>query len=201
MKEKMNEFQLNTLKEITTIGVERATTALEQMLDKKISITVPDVRLVPHTQVPEYLGGSEKEIVGLYIKMLGALSGSVLLSFSRPSAHLLAALLVGEDNIDSDELSELGVSALKEMGNILTNTYLNILAEMLELYTFPSIPHFAEDMLGAVIDYILIEISQVSDYSLVINTKFNVNDVELDGDFLIFPDQDSLDLMFEKLGK
>ncbi|MFH1415179.1 MAG: chemotaxis protein CheC [Elusimicrobiota bacterium] len=199
-KYKLTEIQYNTLKEVTSLGIQKATFALEQMVDKEIGITVPDVKLIPFQEVSEYLGGGESEIVGLYLKMLGDISGSVLLAFSKNSAYTLAGLLVGEDSTETEYLSELGKSALKEMGNILTNTYLNIMAEMMEVNTFPSIPHFAEDMLGAIIDFILIEISEVSDYALIVKTKFSVSNVEIDGNFLIFPNKESISLMFKKMG-
>ncbi len=201
MEEKeITEFQLNTLKEVTRLGVERATQALAQMIDKKINITVVDVKLIPFEQITEILGGSEEDIVGLYFKMLGDITGSNFLVFSRKSAYILADMLLGEEETDRNTLSDMEKSALKELGNILTNAYLNILAEMLDVKIFSSIPHFAQDMLGAVIDFILIEISRVSDYALVIETNFEISNVEIEGNFLIFPDEESINLMFKKWG-
>jgi chemotaxis protein CheC len=196
----VTDFQLNTLREVTGIGVKTATAALEQMLNRRIDIAVPDIKVVSLAEVPDFLGGAEKEIVGLHLKMLGEFSGSILLKFSVETAHVLVNTLLDEGGSDKTIISELGESALKEIGNIITNTYLNIIAQMLEVNTFPSVPHFARDMLGAIIDFMLIEISCLSDYALVIKTQFEASNLEIEGDFLIFPDEKSLNLLYESLG-
>ena len=87
-----------------------------------------------------------------------------------------------------------------EVGNIIINSYLNALTAITDFTLFPSIPHYAEDMLGAVLDYLLIEISKTSDTALFMETKFSAEDILISGDFLVFPDSISLEKILNKVG-
>lgn len=197
---RLSELQLDSLKELTNIAMGQAATALAQMIDKKVTLSVPEAKLVPLSEVPEQLGGSENEVVCLFLKIQGDVTGSTLFVFDPESALVLTKLLLGmEVGEEMEDISEIGESALKELGNIFTNVYLNALAEMLKIKVQPSLPYFARDMLGAVIDMVMIEIAMVSDYAMVLDTKIEISDYKIHGNFLILPDRNSLELIFKGL--
>jgi len=201
MENELSESQLDVLKEMFNLGIEKASAALAQMIDKKLVVNMKEVRILPLADVPAAAGGGETMVTGVFLRMLGDITGSVLLCFPTDSARLLTDLLMGrEAGTGGEAFTELDESAIKETGNILTNTYLNVLAEMMKMRVFPSIPHLAEDMLGSLLDFILIEIAQASDHAMVAETVFELDGNKITGTFLVFPDEKSLKLMLEKLG-
>lgn len=107
-------------------------------------------------------------------------------------------------DFNGPDISELGLSAMQEMGNILSGSYLSALSDFTGLKIFPTVPGLSVDMFGAIVSTGLIEISQVSDQVMVINTSIFEEDQELSnavhGQFLLLPDPDSFDSIFKALG-
>ncbi|OGS03757.1 MAG: hypothetical protein A2339_07815 [Elusimicrobia bacterium RIFOXYB12_FULL_50_12] len=200
MKE-YTEMEIDALKEFVNVGTAHAATALSKLIDKTVTVDIPDLALVPVTKVPEKLGGAEIPIVGLYFKILGDITGSVLLFFPADTASSLTALLMAgikpENHVEFEEIER---SAMMELGNILTNSYINALADMIDAQIFISVPFYSSDALGAVVDYLLIEIAQEVDYALLMETEIKSPDAKLEGNFIIFPDTPSLERIFKKVG-
>lgn len=62
-------------------------------------------------------------------------------------------------------------SALHELGNILAGSYLTALADLTKLQLYPSVPEVSLDMFGAVISEGLMELSQVGEHAIVVDTS------------------------------
>ena len=197
----MNEdIRTDALLEVTNIGAGQAATALSQLLLSKVLINVPNLKFLPVEEIPQALGGTEQNIIGVYFTIAGDLSGRILLLFDYSSGQRLVELVSGTPKQGSGNFSELDRSAMMEMGNIITNSYLNGLAGLLDITLYPSVPYFAQDTLGAVIDSLLIEISMASDKALLIDTEMHIENENLKGSFLVFPDEEFMNKIFEKLG-
>jgi len=195
------KIELDALHEFINIGTGRAATALSELIDKKVSIKVPEIKIVPISQVPGLLGGPEIPVVGLYFKIMGDLSGSILLFFDFESSNQLANFLTaGIADEKTSGFEEIKESALMEAGNILTNSYLNALSDMMDNKILLSVPSYASDMLGAVIDIALIEIAQNADNALLMKTEIDSPGTKLNGSFVIFPDNESFEKIFNKIG-
>jgi chemotaxis protein CheC len=194
------EISIDALKEVVNIGTGQAATSLSEILNQKIMINVPEAKFVPLDQISEQLGGNERIIIGVYFQTTGELESRILLLFSRETGHKLASLLTGNKTNGKAPLGELEQSSIMELGNIIANSYINAMSQLLNIKLYPSVPFYAEDMLGAVIDFLLAEISQVADYSLLLKTKMMAESVDLNGSFVIFPDDVFLKKLFGKLG-
>lgn len=190
----------DALLEVTNIAAAQAATALSQMLMQKVSINVPSLRMLPIEEVSGALGGSESPVVGMYFGITGEMSGRILLVFDKKSGHALASHLTGNPVTKEGALEEMDRSALMEMGNIIANSYLNGLAGLLDIKLFPSVPYYAEDALGAVVDTLLIELAMVAEKVLLIDNEMAIEKENLKGSFLVFPDEEFLFKIFEKLG-
>jgi chemotaxis protein CheC len=190
---------MDALKEVVNIGTGQAATSLSEILNQKVLINVPEVNLIPIEEVPEQLGGANKNIIGVYFQTSGELESRILLIFQQEAGRTLSSLLTGEKKPSAEQLDDMEKSSIMEVGNIIANSYINALSELLDIKLFPSIPYYAEDMLGAVIDFLLIEISQVADYSLLLKTNMRAESLDLMGNFIIFPDENFLTKLFEKL--
>jgi chemotaxis protein CheC len=194
----LSPLQLDALREVGNIGSGNAAVALSTMVDKKVLLSVPRASLVPLVKVSDLVGGAETPVVGIYLHISGDASGSMLLLLAETSATELAHLMVeGDVQID---LTTIEQSALQETGSILAGSYLNALSQMTGILLRPSVPGFAMDMAGAIIDFILVEISQSDDYVLVIETEFDILEHVIRGHLILFPDLGSLDIILGRLG-
>jgi chemotaxis protein CheC len=194
----LTPLQLDALREVGNIGSGNAAVALSSMVDKKVMLSVPNASLVPLVRVSDLVGGAETTVAGVYLHITGEASGSMLLLLEEASAFDLAKLMVSAD--PQSPLTTMEQSALQETGSILAGSYLNALSQMTGLLLRPSVPGYALDMAGAIIDFILIEISQSEDHVLVIETQFDVEDQTIKGHLILFPDLGSLSIILGRLG-
>lgn len=198
----LSSLQLDALKEVGTIGAGNAATVLSTLLGRRIPMTVPQARLLPLTEVVDALGGAEKEVVGICTAVSGDAKASILFLLPLERARHLVHLLLHQEEGEGGAFSDMEQSALGEVTNILTGAYLQALSEMTHLQFHPTVPAFAHDMAGALVDSILSEIGQVADYALLIDTDFVTDDEGegVRGHFFLVPDPDSLPVILQALG-
>jgi len=198
----LNSVQLDTLKEVSNIGMGHAATALSQMIGQRVNLTVPNVTITEISQVPEHLGGAEKMMVGITLQILGDARGSIMLLFPEESAHRLLCSLLGQQE-KGLVMTEVSVSALKEVGNILASAYLSALGNLLNKTLIPSVPLLAYDMAGAVVDHALIDLSQSGDFAMMIETDFGGEPdqgLAIKGHFFLLPDPATLNIFLSDVG-
>ena len=196
----IEDRELDALREISNIGAGHAVTALHQMTRRVITLEVPAVNLVPFSEVAHRLGGLEEEVVGLFFRVYGGSRGNMLVVMSRTSAeHLLTVLFDGDG--PKRPLGDMEISALKEVGNILTSSYLTAIGSLLKIPLIPSIPAFSMDMAQAVVDLLLIELAEVTHQALVIQTDFATRDKTFTGHFCLLPDPGSIETILTAIDR
>lgn len=191
---------MDVLKELGNIGAGNATTALAQMLQARIDMKVPQVEMMDFKEVGRAIGGEETIMAGVYLLVEGDIQGSMMFLSKRKTAkHLVNQLLMGMGHPENDEFDEMELSALKELGNIMTGSYLNALSDLTRLKIYPSVPEVKIDMAGAILSVPAIEFSVLGDKILFIQTKFT-DDLDIDGYFILVPDVDSYKKIMASLG-
>ncbi len=196
----LSNIQLDVLREIGNIGAGNAVTALAKLLDRKIDMEVPRVKILEFHEVSETLGGAEIPVVGILLKMTGDLTGNIMFILQHSAAAMLVNMLMGRPLESEQEFSEMDISALKEIGNILTGSYLSALSALTNLKIMPSIPDLAIDMAGAILSVPAIEFGKVGDTVLYIETEFAEGNEKVVGDFFLVPDFDTYDILLKALG-
>ena len=166
----LTSLHKDALKEIGNIGAGNAATAFAQFLNTRIHMTVPSVTIIPIEDVPELTGGVESQVVSVLLRVMGESPGSILLVFSEASTVNLLEMIT-DYKIDVNNLEEVEVSAIMEIGNILAGSYLNAINQMTGLNLFQSVPAFSHDMAGAILSSSMISLAD-NDYALLIETKF-----------------------------
>jgi chemotaxis protein CheC len=199
MDDKLSLNQLDVLKEIGTIGSATAATALADMIQEKVEIAVPQVTMVPIENIANILTGADRLFYVLDMEIKGDISGRIFFLLSPQDARFLSGALLGKPKEQIDENDELFKSALKEACNILGGSYVSALADMTSLTIFISIPSLAVDMVGAILDFVYIQIAQQSEEALYIKTDVKVSGLSLEGLFLLFPSDESLKKIFDIL--
>ncbi len=194
------EFQMDVLKEVGNIGAGHAATALSKLLDKPVDMLVPKVRMVPFEEIADSVGGSEQIVIAIFLRVVGETPGNLFFILTQDSAKRLLKNLVGLDVVDEENYSEMELSALSEIGNILAGSYLTSLADFTNLNMSPTVPSLAIDMAGAILSYGLLQFGQMGDQALLIDTKFLEGNDAVEGHFFLIPDPESFEKIFIALG-
>jgi chemotaxis protein CheC len=195
------DLQKDALKEIGSICAGNAATALSQLLDRKIDIVVPRILFLPIEDVPQAVGGNDKLVVGLMLRVLGDLPSNIIFIFSQRDALVLASMMTGKPVSESRVISDIERSALKEVGVILANAYLGALGSFVGLGLVPTVPELIMDMAGAIVDYILIELSCKSQFALLVESEFSEPEAKVTGHFFLIPVPEGLELILRAIGK
>ncbi|MGG1551161.1 MULTISPECIES: chemotaxis protein CheC [Paenibacillus] len=198
---RLEEFQLDVLKEVGNIGAGHAATALSTLLDKPIDMLVPKVRMLPFEEICESVGGAEAVVLAIFLRVEGDAPGNMFFILNLDAAKNMLRDLIGLHISDEQgEYSELELSALNEIGNILAGSYLSSLADFTNLNLQPTVPSLAIDMSGAILSYGLLQFGQMGDQALLIDTKFLEGENEVQGHFFLIPDPESFGKIFSALG-
>jgi chemotaxis protein CheC len=189
-----SDVQLDALRELANIGSGNASTALASMLAKPVDISVPLVQALPFAEAVEAVGPPEREITAIMLRIVGELTGTVLLVVAPEDAQKLCSML----GVDAD--SEWGVSALCEIGNIVGTSYLNALSAMTGLEMEPSPPAAVTDMLGAIVQSALAEMAAACDVALVLDSDLEVEGEDCEVDFVLLPNEGGVNDLLTRLG-
>lgn len=189
---------VDVLKELGNIGAGNAMTALAQLLNCKVDMKVPQVRMLEFKSVGSLIGGEEQLMVSIYLGVEGDVTGSIMFLLAKDSAKHLVEKLMGIE-MQGDDFGEMETSALMEIGNIITGAYLNSLATITNLKIFPSVPSICIDMAGAILSVPAIEFGAFSDKILLIQSQF-MDEIELNGYFIMVPDIESYGKILSSLG-
>lgn len=198
--ETVTEQYFDVLRELGNIGAGNAMTALSQMLGCKIDMRVPQVKLLNFNELGSIMGGEEQVMVGVFLGVEGDITGSMLFLVEQSSAkHLINKVMMGMGSPDSPEFTEMELSAMQEIGNIITGAYLNSLAMITNLTIYPSPPSLTVDMAGAILSVPAVEFGIYGDNILMIQSQF-FDEIEIDGYFVLVPDIDSYVKILSSLG-
>ena len=198
--ENLDDMQYDVLREIGNIGAGNATTALSQMLDMKMDMSVPNVALLPFNEISSFIGSEEEIVVGILLGMEGEVNGMMMFIFDTVSAHHLVNSLMHTDNDEcGHEFSEIETSALNEIGNIVSGSYLTAISTLTGLKMISTVPNLTIDMIGALLNVPAAEFGKYGDKLLLIQSQFGEIDF-VKGYFLLIPELESYDKILSSLG-
>lgn len=197
--ESMSQEYYDVLKELGNIGAGNAMTALSQMLNCKVDMKVPQVKLLEFQEMATLVGGEEQLMVGVFLGVEGDITGSIMFLVELSAAKHLVGKLMGMPISEDEMLGEMEISAMQEVSNIITGAYLNSLSMMTNLKIYPSVPNLAIDMAGAILSVPAIQFGVTGDKILLIQSQFS-DDIDIDGYFVLMPDLESYDKILHSLG-
>jgi chemotaxis protein CheC len=189
-----SELQLDALRELANIGSGNAATSLSAMLGRPIDVSVPSAEALPLADAVDAAGDPEALVTGVVLPVVGDLEAIVLLLFGDEDASTLCRLL------DIEPASELGQSALAEIGNILGSSYINALVQMTGLALEPRPPETATDMLAAVVSTVLATSAYNADVALVLGTDLVVEGASCAFSFMLVPSAAGVTDLLARLG-
>lgn len=199
----LDTIQFDVLKEIGNIGAGNATTALSRMINAKIDMSVPKVKLLGFSELAEVIGTEETVMAGILLLLEGDIDGMMMFLLEIDSARALVNSLLGKPGSDVNKgdinFDEMEFSALREIGNIITGSYLSALSDLTKLTIVSSVPSLQIDLAEAILSIPAIEFSKIGDKVLLIQTQFD-NESQINGYFVLVPELESYDKILGSLG-
>lgn len=205
--EPISNLHLDVLKEIGNIGAAHAATSLSQLLQRKVDMYVPSVKLATFDEVFELAGGVEELVTSIFLRIQGDITGSMFFMLSIEGANHFIRSLIHDTSFDLREAdgTEIGISSMQELGNILSGSYLTALSNFTNLNIQPTVPSLSIDMVGAIMSVGLLDISTYTDEVNVVDTEIieeqGASPIEaIRGNFFLLPDPPSYKTIFQSLG-
>lgn len=197
----ITKSQLDALREVGNIGSGNAASALAQFLNRKIDMSVPNASIMDLNEIPNILGGPNLPTLGIFLKIMGEISGRFLLMIpERTSKKILKTLIPDSEVEDMTKMGEIESSCMKEIGNILAGAFLNALSVLTQTPMLNSLPSINFDFAGSMIDNVVADMTAVSDRVLMIETSFIEEKENMRIHIFILPAPDSLNLLLQKIG-
>lgn len=200
--EHIGDLEFDVLREIGNIGAGNAMTALSQMVDLRIDMKVPKVELLEFKELSDSVGGAESLVVGILLTLEGDIDGMMMFMMDKRSARHIVNLLMNHEtnDLEVEEFSEMDLSALQEIGNIIAGAYLSSLSQLTNMTITSSVPYMSIDMAGAILSVPAIEFGKISDKALLIQSQFGEKEKEINDYFILIPSMNSYEKIMSSLG-
>src|SRR3990167_5343690 len=183
--------EMDILKEVGTIAAAHGGIALSEILDRRINLIIPSVNMVSCSEMSNKLGKGKIGIAVIF-KLLTGLKGNAVFILDEKNAFKLISMSqkTKNDEKSSAVLTEVGLSALKEIGNIVTGAYLSAIGIMLKkvILTYPP------TLISGTVDEVfnLASSSKADDFAMLIEAIFEEADEKIEGGFYLIISEESV---------
>jgi chemotaxis protein CheC len=174
--------QINVLKELINIGVGRAAGMLNDMLQSRVQLQVPYVKIFsPHTLKEEMGQLGDNKLSTVRLSFQGPFSGIASLVFPPDSAAKLVDVLTGEEPGSAD-LDAIRIGTLTEVGNIILNGVMGSIGNVLQQHINYSVPTYLEDNIERLL---LPNQAETNRMILLAHTRFTIEQLQIEGDIIL----------------
>ena len=198
--DELTSLEIDTLREVGSIGTGNAAGALSVMLGRNVRITLPEVRIMGYNEAIEWIGGPEAITAGVMVRISGQMNGIMLSVQSLEFVNLVLSSMLSEEIHDYEDLKDMERSALIEIGNIMISTFINALSGLADISVEMTVPSLSVDMQGAILTVPMAEYGGQSDYLMTIGGNFMCDNQVVPCRLLLSPDVRSLNFLLRKLG-
>ena len=197
MDYKLTDFQKDALVELGNLGSGKASSTLSDMMGNKVNLTIPFMDLVQVNEVPKLISGPKKLVAGTYSQIIGDVCGGIVIVFPLKSALMMIDLFQKRRPGTTKLLEEKDQETLKEIGNVLSNSYLETFTNFLEVkadYTdLRVISTFGE----SISDFLMLNTH--GEHAILLKTDFSIPSLDINGDFILLLTLNSTDKLLMKM--
>lgn len=194
----LDDLTADALREFGNIGAGHAATALSVLLDGRVTMSVSDARLCPFDEIISVVGGDMTSVAAVFIQIQGEIPGNMFVLLTLPSVDQLLNRLLGTAETRND-YTDLELSAIAEVGNILSGAYVTAISDLCGISLNQSVPSVAIDMASAVLDIGLMMSGNEDNEAILISTSLGHGDHVIDGHFFLLPDFDGMETLLKIL--
>ena len=200
-KQTITEEQLDFMTEMMNIGAGNAITALQKLLQQPVDLRIPQVHILSVTHVPSIFDSPSLPVVCIKMGMVGDVGGGVF--FIMPEEYQKTLLSMVEQATPGfirfketkQKPDEMELSVITEIGNIITGVYLTAIHDFCRLNIYHTVPMQATDMVQAVLDEMLIELSYSAETSIAVENEFMIGKHALKVYLVLIPTAESIGVL------
>ncbi|SFA92670.1 chemotaxis protein CheC [Acetitomaculum ruminis DSM 5522] len=196
----ISEVHLDALKEVGNIGSGNAATALSSMLNCMVNVTVPDVKIIDYEEAIKLITVEKGETAGIVIDVDVDLKGSMTTIFHRYFVNELLKPFLGIEIDNLSTMEPMAASALCEIGNITTASYVNALAKLTSLTIDIRPPHIMLDEVHNILDAGSEKMTEPGDKVVLIDEHFVIKNVEFQSSMILMLEMESFKFLIKTLG-
>lgn len=197
MKITTEHFIHSTLKEVVNIGGGNAATSLSKLINQEVKMDVPTLELMEYEEVFKNIRPEEMAVKVVLIRLING-EGSFIFVTEPEDAEELAKMMFSEDIELSEELID---SAVKELVNILVNSFLNATMKILNIDLIASVPAVTLDMFGSVLTSLYMEQSHYDSKIIIIKNEFWSMGEKIEGSLYFVPNPEFIDKTVDEILK
>ncbi|KRL37592.1 chemotaxis protein CheC [Liquorilactobacillus uvarum DSM 19971] len=191
-----SELELDGLKEVINIGGGHAATSISKLVNQKIDMHVPEISILSYHELYEQVIADDVEVHAVVSSIVGDYNGMILFVVSDDSADKLSELMLGTKTDDIN----VKMSAVSELTNIISNSFLGAIGNLLNVQLVSALPVIQDDYFGAVISSVYMALDQYDDHIMVIRNEFTYSEEKLDASLFFIPETGVLEQILKSLG-
>ena len=136
----LTDLERDALREVSNIAMARAATSLRQMVEHEVLLSVPTVDIVSQEAAAQIVGKPDNaSLVAVRQDFSGVFSGRALLIFPEANSLELVRAVVGR-HLPLEDIVDLEDEALAETGNIILNSWVATVSNLLRRTLKMSLP-------------------------------------------------------------
>lgn len=195
--QRLQETHIDALQELINIGVGRAAAMLNQMVDSRIILEIPVVRVLALSELQQDLKKrfNDGSFSAVRLNFAGSFSGKANLVFPTDSASTLVSLLTGEEP-GTPDLDSVKIGTLSEVGNIVINGIMGSISNLLKQHFQYAIPVYLEDSIEHVLS---LDDTGASTVFLLAQARFAIEKLEIMGDIVLIFEMDSFEVLIDAI--
>ncbi|MCG2713208.1 MAG: chemotaxis protein CheC [Candidatus Omnitrophica bacterium] len=184
MKQKKLVTEKDIIKEVGSICAGNSTHAFSQMIDRSIKLEAPTLDIIKFKHIERLLKRKDNIVIGVHCRILSGILGQVSLFFREKSAYEFVSIFAAKDKHSAGFLTELGVSTIKEIGNVIVSGYAGAMSLLMEVSVIPSIPVLSSGPLKEVLKLGIVNFND-NDTIYVHTMTFKDEERKISGSFFL----------------
>ena len=196
MKKILTPLELDLITEIVNIGTGKASSSLSEVLNSKIDLRVPIIKVDRYEDIKRSVEVRKITYDKIVLKFDGGIQGSSGLVFMQPTSEKLVNVLMGTD-ASSDNFEEMKREIISEMGNLILNGVVGSISNILETKVHYEVPYYYES--GRIIDASLV--SDDSSLIMLCIATMRVNTYSFEFDLILVFSDSSFTILNDYLKK
>lgn len=197
MIDKYLPLQIDAMKELVNIGGGHAATSISTLINTKVDMIVPLIEIMEYEELYARIMSEDKIVYSVTTQILGNGGGVFLFALPEESANQISQMMLLNSMEKTQELIE---SSIKELVNIIVNSFLNAISELLNIRLMSSIPNLTIDMFGSIISSLYMAYDQYDEEVLIIKNEFFYSGNQMDAYLYFIPETGVLEKLFKAIG-
>jgi chemotaxis protein CheC len=183
----LTDLERDALAELSNIAMARAANSLRQMIKNEVLLAVPSVDILTSAAATALVAKPDNpKLVAVRQDFAGAFSGRALLIFPETNSLQLVREVVGRE-LSLEDIVDLEDEALAETGNIILNSWVATIANLLKSALKMSLPIVIRGDSQHMFE------NSTSSFVLFLHIKFEIHQKEISGYVALLMDIPSLE--------